>query len=70
MPADEAAAAWAGIAVPAQAPPGRPGRGGKKPGKEKAIHRSPAARKGQCAEHGDPSGPAARRDASRRSRRR
>ena len=30
----------------------------------------PAARKGQCAEHGDPSGPAAGRDASRGSRRR
>ena len=40
MPADEAVGAWAGIAVPAQARPARPGRGGKKPGKEKTIHRS------------------------------
>ena len=37
MPGDDAGA-WAGIAIPAQAPAGRFGRGGKKPGKEKAIH--------------------------------
>ena len=54
MRADEAGGAWAGIAVPAQAPPGRPGRGGKKPGKEKAIHRSRPPVRGSVQSMGIP----------------